>query len=146
MSNGPSTGARSMPKVQKTVMVPDDLYRLIAEFEKRTGASFTRITLAALLQSFFQELDGPSDQWMEYAVSLELGEIEIADVPAKRVQDLIADALAEIGNTEVKAGQNVKEVPPDARQRGSKWRKMIASREEDAVQKIIDYRAKLRKG
>ena len=70
-----------MGKAQKTMMVPEDLYKLIDFKERTTGTTFTRQTVAALLAYFFTEPDGPDPLWMEAVIAVENGEISIDDVP-----------------------------------------------------------------
>ena len=74
------SGASCMPKVekvQKTVMIPRDLYDLAADQENVAGVPFTRIVLAALCKYFFDEPDGPNPEWMSMAVALDRGDIDI---------------------------------------------------------------------
>ena len=68
-----------MAKVQKTIMVPEELHRLACEFEIRTGANFTRIVTAALIEYLVAGLP-PRHDWMIYAVALERGEKTLADI------------------------------------------------------------------
>lgn len=92
---------RNMAKIQKSFYLNPDFCELIADYEKRTGASFTRVMTASSLSFLFggylymepppQEhwLDDdtppgdtpkPHAGWMELAVALERGEISISDV------------------------------------------------------------------
>lgn len=74
--------ARPVAKAQKTMMVPEDLYRLIAEQERRAGATFTRQAIAAFMQYFFTDpLSSPDHLWMRAAIAVENGEISMADAP-----------------------------------------------------------------
>ena len=139
MGSATPIGARTMAKVQKTVMVPEDLYRLVQSFEKQTGASFTRITIAALLQYLFTRPEGPDPLWMEHAVSLELGEVQVGDMSAKRMNDLSADTYGQVGSTEVGPGAKVKEVDSDTRRSWSRWKKIAKHPGDDPLQTIIDF-------
>lgn len=130
---------RGMRKVQKTVMIPEDLYRLISHIEKTTGASFTRLTIAGLLQHLFSDPTGPNPAWMEYTVSLELGEIRVSDLPREREKDNNALALshAEVVDKE----HNIMEIPQDAPGvwASEQWKRMMQADGDDGIAKIIRY-------
>ena len=132
-------GTKTMAKMQKTVMVPEDLYRLLQSCEKQSGASFTRITVAALLQYLFTRSEGPDPLWMEYAVSLELGEIGVGDMPKQRMQEAVADGAGDVGSSRITETGKAKEVDSHARRRWSQWRKITRRPGDDDVQKIIDH-------
>ncbi|HNQ24738.1 MAG TPA: hypothetical protein PKK06_16775 [Phycisphaerae bacterium] len=84
-----------MAKVQKGLMVPEDLYRLIQWQEREKGATFTRQAIAAFLAYFFAEGPaGPESCWMRWAVALEKGEMSIADVPLKFAEQQLLCAQA----------------------------------------------------
>lgn len=86
-----------MPRVQKSLMVPADLYRLVQVVEAKSGATFTRIVTAALLAYFFEDIKdpehggslGPDPFWMTLAVHIERGDIEVADIPLEIAQSTI---------------------------------------------------------
>lgn len=87
------SGALCMPKVekvQKTVMVPRDLYDLAADQENVAGVPFTRIVLAALCKYFFDEPDGPNPEWMSMAVALDRGDINIWQVPVTPIKSRLS--------------------------------------------------------
>ena len=71
---------RTMAKVQKTLMVPQDLFKLIEAHEQKTGASFAKIMTAATLQFFFTKPAEPDSTWMELAVLIEKGDLAVGDV------------------------------------------------------------------
>jgi len=130
---------RAMAKTQKTVMIPEDIYRLIRHIEKSTGASFTRITIAALLQYLFTDPAGPRPQWMEHTVALELGEIQVADMPREREKE--ADAVALSHAQPVESEPNVLEIPHDdpAVWNAEQWKRMMQADGDDGIAKIIAY-------
>jgi len=76
------TEARQMAKTQKTIMVPDELYRLFAMQEKRTGVTFARQAVAAFCSYFFSSRNGPDPVWLEAIVALETAELTIPELPA----------------------------------------------------------------
>ena len=82
-----------MAKKQRTIQLPDDVFKLADAIETRTGARFNRQVLAAMLQYFFTNPHGPDPLWMEWAVAIERGELSIGDMPDERVQTLTADRL-----------------------------------------------------
>ncbi len=85
-TSGMESGA--MSKVQKSLLINEDLVRLLDAHAKRKGASFTRQVTAAVLQYLFTEPSGPQEIWMQYAVGLDDGEFTVGDMPAKREEDL----------------------------------------------------------
>lgn len=98
-------------------MVPEGLYELSTLLEKRTGASFTRIVTAALVQHLFGALvpgepspqEGVDIYWTWLAIELEKGELAIEDVPMRIIDDCIHGAeknLAITGDSEAAKGQH----------------------------------------
>lgn len=79
----------TMPKIQKSFMVQEDLYRLIEAVESRSGANFTRIVTAALLSYLFRAFEepeqgmsrGPDPLWLQMVVGVDRGDVEIGDIP-----------------------------------------------------------------
>lgn len=71
-----------MAKAQKTIMIPDDLYRLFAMQEQRTGVTFTRQAIAAFCSYFFTTHNGPDPVWVEAAVALENGDLSVSELPS----------------------------------------------------------------
>ena len=83
-------GCQNMAKTQKTFLLNSELLELVDKVSERTGANFTRIVTAALLQYIFDPAlhpeervpDGPiAAEWMTFAVRLERGDISLADIP-----------------------------------------------------------------
>lgn len=72
-------GPTLMAKVQKSLLVPEDLNKRLSQLEQRSGATFTRVAIAALLQYLYSspEDEGPDPLWMEFAVKLDRGEITL---------------------------------------------------------------------
>jgi len=126
-----------MAKTQKTLLLNDQLLRLADAQGKRTGASFTRIVTAAMLQYLFTHPDGPEQLWMEHAVALELGEITVGDLPAQRMNDLVAEEGGWIGSSEIPASGEVKELDPAQGKLYEEWRSISDTPCKDPVEKII---------
>ncbi len=97
MESRTNQGGATVAKVQKTIMVHEDLYRVIEAIEAKSGASFPRIVTAALLQHVLQtfanpEVDqphGPESTWMNAAVLLERGEVSVADLPGQLLRESV---------------------------------------------------------
>jgi len=83
-----------MGKAQKTMMVPEDLYKLIEYQEQRTGATFTRQAVAALLRYFLSEPTGPDSIWMRMAIALERGNLRVMDVGLEVAKERVLSATA----------------------------------------------------
>ncbi len=79
MLRSDTVATQAMAKVQKTVMVLEDLHRVACEFEIKTGANFTRIVTAALLEYLIEGLP-PHPRWMSYAVALERGDTTLTKI------------------------------------------------------------------
>lgn len=86
-----------MAKVQKTLMVPEDLYRLTQAIEEKRGTSFAHIVVTALLFYLFSRYrdeenglrGGAHPDWMRAAVMLERGDLTVPDIPEALINDTI---------------------------------------------------------
>ena len=69
----------TVAKVNKSLLVPEDLNERLSEFEGRTGVTFTRLAVASLLQYLYSnpEDEGPDPIWIQFAVRLDRGEITL---------------------------------------------------------------------
>ncbi len=76
----------SMAKVSKSLMLNEDLSRLLDAQAKATGANFTRLVTAAIIQYLFTKPDGPEPHWMKMAVEIESGEYGVGDLPVERMR------------------------------------------------------------
>ena len=77
------TRARSpadMAKVNKSMLLPEQLNAQLQDHEQRTGATFTRQAIAALLQYLYSRADGPDPRWMEFAIALDRGKLSLEQV------------------------------------------------------------------
>lgn len=80
----------AMAKTQKTFYLNDDLGKLVAVIEQRSGASFTRIVTAALICYLFEGFkdsepaspDSPNTDWMSLAMDLERGKVTVDNIPS----------------------------------------------------------------
>lgn len=79
--------AGTLAKKQRTIQLPEEVFRLADAIEARTGARFNRQMLAALLQYYFTSADGPDPLWMKHAVAIEKGDASVGDMPERRVTD-----------------------------------------------------------
>lgn len=86
-------GVNTVAKVQKSLLLNEDLVKLIDAQGKFTGASFTRIMTAAVIQYFFSDPIGPDTRWMECAVEIENGETKVGDLPKSMIALCEANAL-----------------------------------------------------
>jgi hypothetical protein len=92
--------AQTMAKVQKTWMVPEDVHRVLHTLEEHSGASFSRVLLAATLAYLFECFKHPEPHspkvpdplWIRLAVLVERGEIGIGDIPAELLDTNIESA------------------------------------------------------
>lgn len=134
-----ATESSKMAKIQKSLMVNEDLIRLIEAHQRRTGASFTRVMTAAVMQYLFTQPEGPDALWMEHAVELELDEITVGDMPEQRINDLTANSYGEVGSSEIIPGSEPKEIPPEFGKMYRRWKKLVRRSSDDPVQKIIDH-------
>ena len=91
------TEAGTMAKAQKTVMIPEELYRIFADQEKRTGITFSRQALAAFCAYFFTERTGPDPVWVEAIVAYENGTLSI-EVPIWNVVGIAVGIVIIIGS------------------------------------------------
>ena len=105
MADHDRTEPRTMAKAQKTLMIPEDLYRIFAAQEKQSGVSFSRQAIAAFCCYFFNNLGGPDPAWLQAVVAVENGELTIPEFPvhvartrAKCAREIAARARQIIGN------------------------------------------------
>lgn len=71
-----------MAKISKSLYLNDDLCRLMDAQQEHTGASFTRIVTAAILQYFFGNYTfGPSQFWLKLATRFERGDVTFERLP-----------------------------------------------------------------
>lgn len=73
-----------MPKQQRTVQLPSDVYVFAEAYEAGTGIKFNRQILAAFLRFIFEEFDDyPNSIWIGLATSVERGTMQIEDLPLR---------------------------------------------------------------
>jgi len=73
--------SQTMRKEQRSVQLPPDIYELAEAFEQGRGVRFNRQVLAALLQFYFGDANGPDWSWLRLAVAIEKGTTSIEEVP-----------------------------------------------------------------
>ena len=137
---------RPMAKKQRTIQLPEDVYRLTDGFESGSGARFNRQLLAALLQYFFSRPTGPDPYWMELAVAVENGKLTVGDMPSARMEAIVADAMdnppptALISTSKLANGTEVRHLsPPFPKEVVAEWKRILDRAGADPLQKIIDH-------
>jgi len=101
LENGTQRGT-TMGKVQKSLMLPEELHRIVQTLEDKQGASFTRIMTAALLQYLFHRYiqeesspgGGPEQGWMKLAIFVERGTYTVREIPEFLITNNIVSAEA----------------------------------------------------
>jgi len=76
-----------MAKIQKNLQLPDGVAAWFDEMERETGATHSRIALAAILQF---TLSNDRASWMRYAVMVDKEELPFEQVPIKYWERQIA--------------------------------------------------------
>ena len=134
-------------------MVSEDLYRLIADHERRTGGTFTRITVAALLQFFLSRPEGHDSAWINYAVALEKGERTVSEIAIAQAKERVLNAHTHARTVKgcVDNGTMHKEAMTpalreleDARGVLAQWESIAAREGDNMLAKIMAYRAERR--
>ena len=133
------TELTGMAKSQKTFYLNDDLTRLLDHISKRSGASFTRLVTAALLSYVFETPEGPADLWMQYAVSLDLGELSVGDIPKYRQEDHTCEALSRRSDREHEVTGQEDTAIAEHRRAWSRWKRITEADGDDPVEKIMRY-------
>ena len=143
-----------MGKAQKTMMVPEDLYRLISAQERQTGSTFTRQAIAAFLQYFFADPNGPDPIWMNAVIAIENGEISLADLVAERKRsveikiDIVNKSADRCASNAEKAGKDVYVArlegfhsifSGELENTAGNWGMILARPELDPVEKIAAF-------
>ena len=147
----------SVGKAQKSLLINEDLVRLLEAHQKRTGASFTKQVTAAVLQYLFEHPRGPDPYWMEHAVALDAGETNLGEILEDRREcaELEDGQLLDFANEA--ANLVAKDAPPvtaraaafdfgiseHARLLASNtlhfWERMLERDEDDPIQKIVAH-------
>ena len=94
-------GHAKMAKKQRSLLLDEDLARLIDAFQGTTGATYTRVITAAVVQYFFDH-PHPDAKWMQVAVALERGDLTVGDIRVKLAESTIRnckDVLDEFTRT-----------------------------------------------
>lgn len=97
MAQNGTQGGKAVAKVQKSLMLAEDLHRLVQVVEEKSGASFTRIMTAGVLSYLFNSFQnpvkgqahGPDPTWMRTAVLLERGDLSVRDLALALLDNLI---------------------------------------------------------
>jgi len=75
-----------MGKKQRSLLIDEDLWRIIDAWQGATGATITRIMTAAVIDYFFEHLTEPDQVWMRLAVALERGELSVPDLETEALR------------------------------------------------------------
>jgi hypothetical protein len=87
-----------MAKVQKTFYLNEELNQLIEAITESTGASFTKIVTAALIQHLLGKLDRPDPRWMRLCHALETGTLTLPEVLVRIGDDASAESKEKLDN------------------------------------------------
>lgn len=118
----------SMRKQQRSVQLPPEVFSLIDAFRASCGAKFNTQCLAAFLNYFFSDPEGPDPSWMRAAALVESEELKVLDVPV-----WIATQAYEVAARSCKKlREEIEEHGEDAstRQFLEEWRSKLAERSE----------------
>lgn len=91
-----TTERTTMAKVQKGLLLNEELAQLIDAIANTTGASFTKIVTAALVQHLLGDLGPPRPRWMRLAVALEHGDLDLRGVLHTIQDEKLADCEANL--------------------------------------------------
>jgi len=97
MTRDQSMEPPQMAKVSKSFMLNVELSELTDAVSASTGASFTKIVTAALIQYLLGDLDHPHHTWMMAATALEKGDVAIPDLVVQFAQEKIRQLELEHG-------------------------------------------------
>jgi len=146
MTTGAGMEPRQMAKIQKSLLINEDLVRLLEAHAKRTGASFTRQMTAAAIQYLFDDPQGPRHRWMQLAVELDEGHTTIEGIigdcadHAHLEWSVINDSDKESGAAGVKARSNAFiEIERWRSKVHDEWEAMQARTEKDPVDKVAAF-------
>lgn len=126
--HGNNRGPKSMAKKQRSLLLDESLGRLIDAFQEGSGATFTRIVTAAILQYLLREPGGPDPLWMRFAVTLERENNDIPGILLKNVTEDLRRAI--YYRDTMKMERQSKDVDQDALERNLEmFRRDIEKRE-----------------
>ena len=81
-----------MAKTQRSLLLDEALMQAINAHQEGTGATFTRIIGAGMLQYLFSNWKGPDPEWMRMAMALERGDLAFEDIPLALTEARLKDA------------------------------------------------------
>ncbi len=134
-----------MAKLSKSLLLNSELGDLLEAYQKKTGANFTRAVTAAIVQFLFDSPEGPDQLWMQYAVGIENGEIDVGKMPEQRTYDVTAEAKGTVRRppTRVLIGQIP--IPKDFRDRYNQWKEFEGADGDSDIEKILNRWAELQR-
>lgn len=77
-----------MAKRQKGFQLPDEVIRWLEEEETRTGATLSRLALAAFC-SYIQQGESMQTQFMRVAMAVERGQLKFTGIPERYAEHLV---------------------------------------------------------
>ena len=80
-----------MAKKQRSLLLDENLARLVDAYQQITGATFTRVIAAALIQYLLDRASGPDSRWMRFAVALERGDVTLPDISLQNAEQKVAE-------------------------------------------------------
>jgi hypothetical protein len=89
----------SMAKVSKSLYLNDQLSQVVDAVSESTGATFTKIVTASLIQYLFGDLEPPSPSWMRLAMALERGDSTVPEIVLRIAEKRADDAVRAVEQT-----------------------------------------------
>jgi len=87
-----------MSKIQKALMLNEDIVRLLDAHQNSTGVSFTRIMTAAVLAYLYKDMNGPDVYWLRLATAVDRGQLPVADIPLRALDDILDNLQRTLAN------------------------------------------------
>jgi len=91
-----------MSKVQKTFYLNAELDTFVSRISESTGASFTKIVTAALIEHLLGGLGPPHPRWMRHAAALEQREAGLAEILLRIADEDVQKAKKRLDDAETR--------------------------------------------
>lgn len=125
-----------MSKVSKSLMLNEDLAKLLDDYQTAMGISFTRILTAAIVDFLFEHTSGPNPQWISVAAAMDRGKMAVSDAWKIAVDEAIHNARVAVSHADHRFPKAKNPLKAQSEQR---FRDAVAMRTE--LQKIVDAAA-----
>ena len=135
-----------MSKIQKTVLIPETLCRVIDAHLDRAGVSLSRMNTAAILQYLLSRAWAPESFWMHLATDLEKEGVTFGDVLrklARRFDDDLDDRHTEAHEAGIDQRAYLGDKVLQSKRGAAMVFKQIADA-DDPIQGLLDWWDKLR--